>query len=88
MSSPATLGAYTGAYLTPTGTEIQFVLKEDGSFGIQPPGGLFQALQAWKPRQFRIKEFSDVVVEFEGKDGKVTAMIQRDPSGEFRLARK
>jgi len=51
-------------------------------------GGLFQALQPWKPRQFRIKEFSDVVVEFEVKDGKVTAMIQRDPSGEYRFARK
>src|SRR6185312_9303955 len=88
LSSPATLAAYTGAYLTPTGTEIQVVLKEDGSFGLQPPGGLFQALQPWKPRQFRIKEFSDVVVEFEVKDGKVTAMIQRNPSGEFRFARK
>ncbi|HEV7784547.1 MAG TPA: DUF3471 domain-containing protein, partial [Thermoanaerobaculia bacterium] len=88
LSSPATLGAYTGAYLTPTGTEIQVVLKEDGSFGLQPPGGLFQVLQPWKPRQFRIKEFSDVVFEFEVKDGKVTALIQRNPSGEFRLARK
>jgi hypothetical protein len=88
LTSPATLGAYTGTYLTPTGVDIQVVLKEDGSFGVQYPGGTFQALQAWKPRMFRVKEFSDVVIEFEVKDGKVTAMIQRDPSGERRLARK
>jgi CubicO group peptidase (beta-lactamase class C family) len=88
LSSPATLGTYTGTYLTPTGVEVQVVLKEDGTFGIQPPAGTFQALQPWKPRKFRVKEFSDVVVEFEVQDGKVTAMIQRDPTGDYRFARK
>ena len=48
------------------------------------PGQPFQALVPWKPRRFRLKEFSDVTVEFVvGPDSKVTALKQVDPSGEF-----
>lgn len=48
----------------------------------------FQALVPWKPRKFRVKEFSDLTVEFViGPDGKVTAMKQIDPSGEYVFPR-
>jgi CubicO group peptidase (beta-lactamase class C family) len=88
LSAAATLQPYVGTYETPSGAKIQAILKEDGTFGIVGPGGNFRALQPWKPRQFRIKEFSDTVFEFEVKDGQVTALKRRDPSGEFRFPRK
>jgi CubicO group peptidase (beta-lactamase class C family) len=88
LSAAATLHAYVGTYETTAGVLLQVVLKEDGAFGLQGPGGPFRPLQPWKPRQFRIKEFSDVIFEFEVKDGQVTALKRRDPSGEFRFPRK
>ena len=44
-------------------------------------------LQPWRPHQFRVKEFPDVVISFTVEGGKVTAMRQRDPSGEFVFPR-
>ena len=38
--------------------------------------------------EFRIKEFPDAVVSFTTKDGEVTEMQQRDPSGEFVFPRE
>jgi hypothetical protein len=52
------------------------------------PGQPFQALVPWKPHKFRVREFSDVVVEFVVVDGTVTEMKQIDPSGEYRFVRK
>jgi hypothetical protein len=37
---------------------------------------------------FRIKEFSDVVFEFEVEGGRVTALKRRTPSGTDRARRK
>ena len=50
-------------------------------------GGTGVALKPWRPHQFRIKEFPDVVVTFTVQDGRVVAMRQRDPSGEFVFPR-
>ena len=78
-----TLQRYAGNYATPTGAKFQVVLRGD-TLGVQRPGQPFQALVPWKPRRFRIKEFSDVSVEFVvGPDGSVTALKQADPSGEY-----
>ena len=88
LSAPTTLRPYAGGYETPTGAKFEVVLKEDGTLGLAFPGQPFQALVPWKPRKFRVKEFSDVVFEFVVEDGKVTALKQIDPSGEFRFARR
>ena len=64
------------------------VLKEEGTLGIVFPGQPFQALVPWKPHRFRVKEFSDVVVEFVVADGRVNEMKQIDPSGEYRSPRR
>jgi len=83
LSLPETLQPYAGSYLTPTGAKFEVVLR-GGTLGVVRPGAPFQPLVPWKPRRFRIKEFSDVIVEFTvGPDGKVIAMKQIDPSGEF-----
>jgi CubicO group peptidase (beta-lactamase class C family) len=88
LSSVATLSAYAGTYETPVGSRTQVVLKEDGTLGIAFPGAPFQVLRPWKPRKFRLPEFSDVVVEFVVEGGKVTAMKQIDPSGVFTFPRR
>jgi CubicO group peptidase (beta-lactamase class C family) len=85
LSAPATLQKYVGTYQAPTGIKIKVVVKEDGKFGLEVPGSTFQELLPWKPHQFRIKEFSDIVFEFELKDGQVVALKQRSPSGEQRI---
>jgi hypothetical protein len=88
LTAPATLQAYVGKYETPAGVLLQVVLKENGTLGTLSPSGNFRVLKPWKPRQFRIKEFSDTVYEFEVKDGQVVALKRRDPSGERRFPRK
>lgn len=88
LATRETLSLYAGTYETPTGAKIQVVLKEDGTFGLAFPGAPFQVLQPWKPRKFRVPEFSDVVVEFVVENGKVTAMKQIDPSGEYVFPRR
>ena len=85
---PEALQPYVGTYLSPTGARFEVVLR-GGTLGILRPGQPFQALVPWRLRRFRVKEFSDVVVEFTvGPDGKVTALKQIDPSGEFVSARQ
>jgi CubicO group peptidase (beta-lactamase class C family) len=88
LAAPATLALYAGAYETPTGAKIEVLLRADGSFGIAFPGAPFQVLEPWRPRRFRVPEFADVVFEFTVVDGKVTAMVQRDPSGVYTFPRR
>jgi CubicO group peptidase (beta-lactamase class C family) len=83
LSLPETLQPYAGTYLSPTGAKFEVLLR-GGTLSVVRPGQPSQALVPWKPRRFRVKEFSDVIVEFVvAPDGKVTAMKQIDPSGEF-----
>ena len=83
LSLPETLQTYAGTYLSPTGARFEVVLR-GGTLGVARPGQPLQALLPWKPRRFRVKEFSDVIVEFVASaDGRVTALKQIDPSGEY-----
>jgi hypothetical protein len=88
LTARATLAPYAGTYVTPTGASFDVVLKEDGTLGISFPGQPFQALTPWRAQRFKIKEFSDVTFTFVVEDGKVQALKQSDPSGEFTFARK
>lgn len=88
LVAAATLRPYAGSYATPTGGSFDVVLKEDGTLGIEVPGQPFQALVPWRPRVFKVKEFSDVTFEFVTAGGRVTALKQIDPSGEYKFVRK
>ena len=88
LSAADTLRQYAGHYETPTGAKFDVVLKQDGTLGIAFAGQPFQALVPWKPHRFRVKEFSDVVVEFVVENGQVKEMKQISPSGEFRFPRR
>ena len=47
-----------------------------------------EKLLPYKGLMFRIKLFSDVIFEFALENGRVTALKQRDPSGEYVFVRK
>jgi CubicO group peptidase (beta-lactamase class C family) len=83
LSSDATLQTYAGTYITPSGGKT--VLTFQPGKGLSIRGG--PDLQPWRPNQFRVKEFPDVVISFTVEGGKVLAMRQRDPSGEFVFPR-
>jgi hypothetical protein len=83
LSRPETLQRYVGTYLSPTGARFQVVRRGD-TLGVERPGAPLQVLVPWKAHRFRVKEFSDVAVEFVvGADGAVTALKQISPAGEF-----
>jgi CubicO group peptidase (beta-lactamase class C family) len=88
LGDVATLRPYAGTYESPTGAKFQVVLKESGEVGLAFPGQPFRPLLPWKPRRFRVKEFSDVLYEFVMENGRVTALKQIDPSGEFVSVRR
>jgi CubicO group peptidase (beta-lactamase class C family) len=88
LSSGATLRQYLGTYVTPSGGKFDVVLRSDGTLALQYANGTFQNLIPWQPRRFRIKEFADVTFEFVTENGRVTALKQTDPSGEFVFTRR
>jgi hypothetical protein len=85
---PELLKRLAGTYETPTGARFQVILKADNTLWLKFPGENEQALLPYKGLQFRIKEFSDVTFEFVIEGGQVTALKQRDPSGENVFKRK
>ena len=83
LTSDATLQTYAGTYVSPSGGKT--VLTFQPGKGLAIRGG--PDLQPWRPHQFRLKEFPDVVISFTVEGGKVLAMRQQDPSGEFVFPR-
>ena len=87
LSDPKTLQAYTGKY-EPAGSTFDVSLKSDNNLYLNIPGQPVYKLIPYKLRKFRILTFSDFVIEFLVKDGKVVSMKQIDPSGEYEFKRK
>jgi CubicO group peptidase (beta-lactamase class C family) len=85
---PKILEQIAGIYETPTGYKFQVVLKEAGGLFLVYPGQPDEKLLPYKGLMFRIKLFSDVIFEFVLENGRVTALKQRDPSGEYVFIRK
>lgn len=83
LTSDATLQTYAGTYISPSGGKTVVTFQPGKGLAIR--GG--PDLQPWRPYQFRIKEFPDVVISFTVEGGKVLAMRRRDPSGEFVFPR-
>jgi len=83
-----TLEQLAGTYETPTAVKFQVVLKEDGGLYLVFAGQPEEALIPYKGLMFRIKLFSDVIFEFVMENGRVTALKQRDPSGEYVFVRR
>jgi CubicO group peptidase (beta-lactamase class C family) len=86
LLAEATLRPYAGTYRSPSGGKVEVVYQP--GVGLVLPGAKPTQLSPWRSREFRLKEFPDAVVSFTLKDGKVTDMRQRDPSGEFVFPRE
>jgi hypothetical protein len=85
LKADATLQQYAGTYQSPSGGKIEVAFQPGKGLSIRGAGGV--DLQPWRPHQFRVKEFPDVVVSFTVEGGKVLAMRRRDPSGEYVFPR-
>ena len=85
---PSMLEKLAGTYETPSGAKFQVVLKEDGNLYLAFVGEPEIKLIPYKGLQFRVKEFSDLTVEFVVENSQVKAVKQRDPSGEYTFPRK
>jgi CubicO group peptidase (beta-lactamase class C family) len=85
LTADATLRQYAGTYQSPSGAKVEVAFQPGKGLSIRGAGGA--DLQPWRPHQFRVKEFPDVVISFTVEGGKVVAMRQRDPSGEFVFPR-
>ncbi len=86
--SPETLARLAGSYELPNGVKFQVILKEGGALCLAIPGDTEQELVPYKGLMFRVKLFADVTFEFLMENGKVTALRQRDPGGEYVFPRK
>ncbi|MFY9610422.1 MAG: penicillin-binding protein, partial [Blastocatellia bacterium] len=72
-----------GTYETPGGGKFQVVMKPGGGLSVVFSGAPEQKLIPYKGLKFRVQEFADVVVEFVEENGRITALKQIDPSGEY-----
>jgi CubicO group peptidase (beta-lactamase class C family) len=85
---PALLEKLAGTYLTPTKVKFQVVYQPGTGLSLVFPGGPPQKLLPIKGLKFRTPQFADDIYEFVMENGKVTALKERDPSGEFTFSRQ
>ena len=83
LTTDATLQSFAGTYISPSGGKTVVTFQPGKGLAIRGAPDL----QPWRQYQFRVKEFPDVVIAFTVEGGKVVAMRQRDPSGEFVFPR-
>ena len=85
---PALLEKLAGTYLTPTKVKFQVVYQPGAGLSLVFPGGPPQKLLPIKGLKFRTPQFADDIYEFVMENSKVTALKERDPSGEFTFSRQ
>src|SRR5262249_53782641 len=72
-----------GTYQTPSGGKFEVRTKPGGGLYMVFPGAPEVRLIPYKALKFRLQEFAEVVVEFVEENGRVTALKQINPSGEY-----
>jgi CubicO group peptidase (beta-lactamase class C family) len=87
LSNPETLTLYTGKYEI-AGNFADVILQNGNELYLTSPGSPRIKLIPYKSRVFHTKEFADLTIEFMVVNGKVSGMIQKDPSGEYILIKK
>ena len=80
---PELLARLVGPYEAPSGFTFQVVLKEDGFLYLAVRGQPEEKLIPYKGVVFGIQRFSNMTFEFVVENGQVTALKQKDPSGEY-----
>lgn len=82
LSTIETLTKYTGTYKIGT-NPINIILKNKNHLFLV--GSPDIELIPYKSNIFKTKEFADITIEFIIENGKVTAMKQKDGSGEYEI---
>ena len=85
---PALLERLAGGYVTPTKVRFEVLYQPGAGLSLSFPGGPPLKLIPIKGLKFRTPQFADVIYEFAVENGKVTALQERDPSGEFTFPRQ
>ena len=85
---PSLLEKLAGVYMTPTKVKFQVLYQPGTGLSLAFPGGPPQKLIPIKGLKFRTPRFADDIYEFVMENGKVTALKERDPSGEFTYSRQ
>jgi CubicO group peptidase (beta-lactamase class C family) len=85
LSAAETLIKYTGKYKIGTSI-INVVLKNKNHLFIEGQPDL--ELIPYKPNIFKTKEYADFTIEFIIENGKVTALKQKDGSGEYEIKKE
>ena len=85
---PALLERLAGGYVTPTKVRFEVLYQPGAGLSLSFPGGPPLKLIPIKGLKFRTPQFADVIYEFTVENGKVTALQERDPSGEFTFPRQ
>ena len=85
---PALLEKLAGVYMTPTKVKFQVLYQPGTGLSLAFPGGPPVKLIPIKGLKFRTPQFADDIYEFVMENGKVTALKERDPSGEFTFPRQ
>ncbi len=85
---PKLLPQLPGTYETPGGGKVEVTLAADGKLSLVLPGAPVIPLSQMKGLMFRTPQFSDLTLEFVVQEGRVTALKQREPSGEFTFPKK
>jgi CubicO group peptidase (beta-lactamase class C family) len=85
---PKLVGQFAGEYTTPGGGKFQIAVAPDGKLSLLLPGQPPQALTQVKGLIFRTPYFADLTLEFVVQDGRIAAIKQKDPSGEFTFPKK
>jgi hypothetical protein len=82
LSDPATLKLYAGLFTSPNGTPIEVRASDEATLLLVIPGQPSYQLIPYKPGKFKMKEFSDTLIEFVSEGGRITGFKMTDPSGE------
>jgi CubicO group peptidase (beta-lactamase class C family) len=85
---PALLEKLSGDYITPTKVKFQVLYQPGSGLSLAFPGGPLQKLIPIRGLTFRTPQFADNIWEFVMDNGKVTALKQRNPEGEFTFPRQ
>ncbi len=85
---PALLEKLAGDYITPTKFKFQVLYQPGAGLSLAFPGGPPTKLIPIKGLKFRTPQFADDIYEFVMQNGRVTALKERNPEGEFTYTRQ
>jgi CubicO group peptidase (beta-lactamase class C family) len=85
---PTLLEKLAGTYMTPSKVKFQVLYQPGTGLSLVFPGEPPRQLIPTKGLKFRTPQFADVIYQFMMENGQVSALKERDPSGEYSYPRQ